>query len=107
MFRVGVEGQFVGTTGGGRDAVTLQFGVHGGLLADVGVTPDDHVFVLVVLNLGVLVVFGGHVRRLELDVVMISQDRKGTFEQRVNAISPDHNTGPTSMLRNPIFIYQI
>jgi len=107
MIRVSVEFQVVGTTGDG--AVTaFQVGVSSGILtADVAVSPNGHVFILIVLQFRIEFMLGGHVVGFELDMVVIAHDGESAFKQRVYAVSGDDDASPADMGGNAVLVDEV
>lgn len=77
------------------------------LLADIAVSPYSHVFVVIVLQLGVEFMLCRHVVGFQLNMVMIAHDGEGAFEKRADAVPGYDNPSPPNMGRNAIIINDI
>ena len=86
MLRIGIERRAVEAASVTLE-ITLEVVMKGTVWGDVGVAPDNHVFVLLELNLGIKVMSSVHVVSAQKDVVMVMIDRKGALKQGPDAIS--------------------
>ena len=73
---------------------TLQLNMLSCVPSNIRISEKNHVFIVAVLEMRILRVFGLHVVRPQLDVVRVVRHGKGSFEQRVDSIPPDRNPRP-------------
>ena len=81
---------------------TLQLDMLSCVPSNIRISENNHVFIVTVLEMRILRMFGLHVVRPQLDMVGVVCHCKGSFKQRVDSIPPNGNPRPPDITPTPI-----
>ena len=97
---MGIEFQFVGSTSQSSIALELEMV----LSADVGISPHSHIFIIVLFKLGIKIMLGCHIVRLQLHVMVVTHNGEGALKQRLDTVSSHNDPSPANLLVDAVVV---